>query len=153
MAELQVDALDQTKQLPTAKRTKFIALRSSDVARRCTTQQWSDERRICVLAADDSESARVDCVAGLVATPAELVAMPPELRCELVANHVAALVSAPDGKFGMIAKHSGGKFDLKRVTEQMQDAQAAECDRIPWSLGVRRCIVASKTNQDMISCM
>jgi hypothetical protein len=38
------------------------------------------------------------------------------------------------------------------MEEQARTQQAAACERVPWSLAVRGCIVASKTHQDTATC-
>jgi RNA polymerase sigma-70 factor (ECF subfamily) len=151
MAELQIDALDTGHHMPAQKLEQFVALRGRDLAKHCTTERWPDERRICVMAAEDSDGARVDCVEGIVATADELVALPRELRCDVVVHHVTELMSAPDGKLAAIARKIPGA-DRKQIADQLDAQELARCERIPWSIAVRRCLVASTTEQAAGSC-
>jgi hypothetical protein len=152
MAELELDKFESAKHMPAAKRAQFITARTSDRARRCIEERWSEERRICALGADDHDAARFECAEGLVATPDELAAMPPELACAVVAGHLATLMSAPDGKLGIVARKLGPKADLAELTVQTRTRETAACEAAPWSLAVRRCIVASKKHVDVTGC-
>ena len=153
MAELQFDALDRAHHFSRQKRDQFIGLRSPELVRHCTTEHWPEERRICVMGADDSDSARVDCVEGIVATSGELAGLPRELRCDLVAKHQVDLMTAPDGKLAAFVKKPGAHLELDSLVDQLGVQVAAECERIPWSIEVRRCILASKTQHELGHCM
>jgi RNA polymerase sigma factor (sigma-70 family) len=138
------------KQVPAEKYQNYTRA----LTERCKEERWSDERRACTMTLSDSDD-ELACHEGAIGTDEELADLPPELRCDALAQHLAALVTAPDGKFGIVVKKMadrGRVFDLQRVAVQVRDETREQCDRLPWSLSIRRCIAASKTHDETSRC-
>lgn len=154
MAELMFDEFPSAKQFPAGKRAKFIALRSESEAQKCALEKWSPDRRQCLLGATDYD-AKYACAEDGVATPDEVTSAPPELQCEAVAKHLAELTTAPGAKFDIIAKklaQAGKAFDLDDARMQLTTQTKLECEEIPWSVSLRRCIANAKTHDETAGC-
>jgi len=119
----------------------------------CRTEAWSENRRVCIMDADDYDRANTDCTDEPVATAAEVAALPPNLRCDALAPHVMTLLTAPDGKFGIIkAKMPDRAADIDKLVLELRDKLKTECDEMPWSVERRRCVAAAKNHAAYADC-
>ena len=135
------------------KVTKITKLRDAMAAtlkKQCNVEHWSENMRMCIALADNYERAKIDCTDEPVATPEEVAALPPELRCDKLAEHVYAL-----GKAALSRKFAGHPEALTTLesflTKQRTDT-TAECDQRPWTAEHRRCVADAKTHEAYSAC-
>jgi hypothetical protein len=50
-------------------------------------------------------------------------------------------------------KRGSPSIDVAQFAEQVRAQKAAECERVPWSIAVRHCYVASKIESDASNCI
>lgn len=152
LAELEI-ALFDAEPIPPAKRAALVAVRATSREKLCKTQAWSETRRLCIIDSDDYESANIDCADETPATAAELAALPPNLHCDVLAQHVQELLVAPDGKLGIIKSKAPDRVALvDGLLLGLGNQLQTECDRRPWSVERRRCVAAAETHQAFADC-
>jgi RNA polymerase sigma factor (sigma-70 family) len=114
---------------------------------KCKREQWSENMRLCIVDADDIRRAQIDCHDGVAATANEVAALPAELRCGVLAKHVYALATGPDGKFTVFKKKDPNHAaDIDRMALSLAEGLEQECDERPWSVERRKCVAAAATH-------
>ncbi len=109
----------------------------------CTTQQWSPERRACMVAASDIINARVTCARADLATdpaaaPSLAAEIPARLACSAIATHAVSILQAHGLYVGI---------------PDMPAQVASACDAGSWSLEIRDCLVRATTPDDLHACI
>jgi hypothetical protein len=154
LAAITLAGFSSAKALPQAKRDQFMALRTADLTKRCTTERWSEDRRVCASRATDWDD-ELACHEESLPTDEEIANAPRELQCDALAQHLADLATGPGGKFAIVQvkmAERGLPFDMAQVATQTRDDLRAKCDRIPWSLAIRTCAAAAKTYDESTHC-
>jgi len=161
MATLTMAKLPKQKPFPAAKLALIEKDATDSTTRKCTADHWSETMRLCIVDADDYDRSR-ECTDEVGATPAELVGLPAELGCKVLAAHAYGIANAPDGKFGMVRRHLAAQPNnpenqqkLKQVEQliiRAQEQLGKDCDAVPWTVEKRKCMAAAKTQQDLASC-
>lgn len=123
---------------------------------KCTSQQWSENVRLCIVDADDYQRAKIDCTDEPSATTAEIAALPAHLKCDVLAQHVYTLANGPDGKFALIKKklvNEPERAQLDRMAIALRGELVDECEQRPWTVERRTCVAASKTHAAYGDCV
>ena len=125
---------------------------AADVAKKCSTESWSDNMRICIVDAEDAARASIDCTDDPAATPDEVARLPAELACKPLAQHVYELATGAGGKYADLKQQTTPEKAafIARFLVAKRDRMVIECEQRPWSIEHRRCILAS-TSYDMAS--
>jgi RNA polymerase sigma factor (sigma-70 family) len=152
LAELWIAEFD-AEPIPPAKHAALVAERAKSRERWCEAEAWSETRRLCIVDADDYERSNIDCTDEPAATTAEVAALPPNLRCDVLAQHAPALMDAPDTKFGILkAAMPDRTAEIDKRLLELRDQVKTECDERPWSVEHRRCVAAAETHAAFTEC-
>lgn len=153
LADLSLARADTAGTMTAAKRGEIGAAVISKLTDACRSEAWSENRRICIADADDYDRARIDCTDDLVATPDEVAALPPDQRCDVLAQHIYELANGPDGKYTWFKRKAPEHAaDVERLAVAARADLAAECDQMPWSIARRTCVVGSTTYRAVSTC-
>jgi RNA polymerase sigma factor (sigma-70 family) len=109
---------------------------ATDYAGVCSTESWSLERRLCVLAADDVLNAHL--CAFETTPPPTASDIPPALACGAIASHIAP-----------IAQGAGLYADVPDFAAQIESA----CDNGAWSVALRQCFINAQAVEDLHACI
>ena len=156
MRDLELANLERVHKIPEQKRKLISEHLTTKTVNECKREQWSENMRLCIVDADEIDRAEYDCTDSPVATPEEVAALPPELRCEALAQHVIGLATGPDGKYTIAKRKLAAYPDrvaaLDKLIDQGRIGMTRECNQMPWSVERRRCYAASKTHQATAAC-
>jgi hypothetical protein len=135
LAELEADATYGADQRPDEATCESCAKHYTHA---CESQNWSVERRNCTLAAGDLINAHL-CAGGVnLTSDTKPASIPPELVCDVVGPHVAAVVQA-----------AGMHADVTDLPQQVQVA----CEMGNWTVELRTCFAAATTVDALQTCI
>ena len=98
------------------------------------------------------------CKPNAIGMDDDLKQLPRELQCDAVAHHLTQLASKPGGSFEFISAHmakSGYPLDaghVKAMADKTRADRQARCEELPWSVAIRRCLLASRTESETTTC-
>ena len=108
---------------------------ATDYASICASEDWSLDRRLCVLAADDLINAHLCASKQTTAQDGDI---PATLACSVIAPHLAPIVQG-----------AGLYADVADFAQQIESA----CDNGSWSLGLRQCFADAQSIDELHACI
>jgi hypothetical protein len=114
--------------LTEADRRDFVDILAQTRTETCVKERWSEARRVCVATADDYHRAKIDC------SVAEVAALPPELGCQVLVQHMIAVQSSGPELLELL-----GHATTAAERDGLRAKLVNECDERPWSIEHRRC--------------
>lgn len=134
LAELEADATHGPEHRPDEATCEKCA---SHYTTACETQQWSEARRTCSLAAGDLMNAQL-CAGQQLTGAAPPAQLAPELQCGALGQHIMTTV------------HAAGIYtDVKDMAQQVE----AACTLGGWVVELRQCFAAATTVPALQACV